>query len=608
LPLLIGVNGPFLLDDFANLPFAKAASESIDVFLQSIFANGSGPLRRPISNSSFTLNYFLFGSNPASFKAVNIAIHLLNSLLIFELCRNVLGLIKPDAKADKIYAISLLTCFIWAAHPIQVSTVLYVVQRMTLLSTLFMLCSLLLSISILKSQKTHIAKVKLFLMAIFLALSILSKEITVIFPLLVICILVHVDQAEMANFRAIKYKQSLILSVFIIAILGIAFGLFTLPKIIDSYGGRDFTFYQRITTEPRILADYLINIFSFNSRKMGLYLDSYQPRDVLNPLTWTPLAALLIGAVAIFAKRRKFPVVSFCIFWFLAAHALESTIFPLELAFEHRNYLALFGPALLLSSAIIGLGRTIKPSLQILVIGAFVLMTLGLTSVRAHQWSRIDLFVRGELNNHPNSKRALAHAITFDMELGNNNQAIRTIEYAQSIYHDSFFFKSYDLHLSCTSRDVKVDWKEQLNLLMNDPLQKDSSLTLRLLVNKVADGSCKYIDKIQLLDLLESAALHYRSSGNPYQAEQMFVLASRISEINGDINKSMRLLKSGYLANHQGDIALLELAYLQLNNNFIDEAQQTLNILKRRNLTMDADLSDLSNFILEKRSTDSKVY
>lgn len=49
------------------------------------------------------------------------------------------------------------------------------------------------------------------------------------------------------------------------------------------------------------------------------------------------MAIFIFIIIAIYTAKRK-PVISFCILFFFLNHIIESTIFPLEIMFEHRNY------------------------------------------------------------------------------------------------------------------------------------------------------------------------------------------------------------------------------------------------------------------------------
>src|SRR5690606_15551580 len=109
----------------------------------------SGPLKRPVSALSFSLNYyFADGFNPFYFKLTSIAIHLINGMLAGLLAYLVLGLCKPgtgsDEKNNKL--ISLAVSAIWLLHPVNLTSVLYVVQRMNSLAALFIFAGLALYI------------------------------------------------------------------------------------------------------------------------------------------------------------------------------------------------------------------------------------------------------------------------------------------------------------------------------------------------------------------------------------------------------------------------------------------------------------------------------
>lgn len=91
---------------------------------------------------TFAINYAIGGLNVAGYHIVNLAIHITNGILIYfliflTLARN--GSLKPKAKKLAIYA-----AFLFAVHPIQTQSVTYIVQRMEMLASMFMLIGLLL--------------------------------------------------------------------------------------------------------------------------------------------------------------------------------------------------------------------------------------------------------------------------------------------------------------------------------------------------------------------------------------------------------------------------------------------------------------------------------
>ena len=62
------------------------------------------------------------------------------------------------------------------------------------------------------------------------------------------------------------------------------------------------------------------------------------------PATLASIVAIVLLVATAWKYRKKAPVYTFAVFWFLGGHILESTVVPLELYIEHRNYLPLLGP------------------------------------------------------------------------------------------------------------------------------------------------------------------------------------------------------------------------------------------------------------------------
>ncbi|MGH9642737.1 MAG: hypothetical protein ACRD3Q_09940, partial [Terriglobales bacterium] len=86
----------------------------------------------PVSWLSHTLDYQLFGPNPAGPHAVNLLLHVVNALLIFWLLQAATGLVWR----------SLGTAALFALHPINVESVAWISERKDVLSMLFFLLAL----------------------------------------------------------------------------------------------------------------------------------------------------------------------------------------------------------------------------------------------------------------------------------------------------------------------------------------------------------------------------------------------------------------------------------------------------------------------------------
>src|SRR5690606_32282116 len=63
-------------------------------------------------------------------------------------------------------------------------------------------------------------------------------------------------------------------------------------------------------------------------------------RSIIDP--WTTLGAIVAIILCLLfaaAKARKYPLLTFAILFFFLNHLVEGTVIPLELVFEHRNFI-----------------------------------------------------------------------------------------------------------------------------------------------------------------------------------------------------------------------------------------------------------------------------
>ncbi|MGO4776033.1 tetratricopeptide repeat protein, partial [Lysobacter sp. 2RAB21] len=137
----VGLDGPYLFDDTFNLmPVRLWAAGRLD-WSEVMFGNVSGILGRPVSMASFMLSAAIGGATPLDYKVGNLAIHLVCSVVIFRLLQRLMA--ANHRSPDTVTVSAGLLTALWLLHPLHVSTVLYAVQRMAQLSTLFVLLALL---------------------------------------------------------------------------------------------------------------------------------------------------------------------------------------------------------------------------------------------------------------------------------------------------------------------------------------------------------------------------------------------------------------------------------------------------------------------------------
>jgi hypothetical protein len=420
---LPGLSGDYLFDDKSNLldnRHLDMETLSLHNLAGAAFSSGSGTLRRPVSMISFALNRYFFGISPYSNKVVNLGIHLLTGIALWILG----GLIIRSYQrrfADRFLPagaarwLPLVVAGLWLVHPLNLTTVLYIVQRMTGLSALFVvsgLCLYLLGRLRMQDGRPGLPLILTGLL-LFGGLAVLSKENGILMPLYMLVL-----EITLFGFRDRRASlQHSIIALFLLLILvpGIIalFYLYTHAGTYLNYSGRDFTLAERLLTQPRILLFYLKLVFMPTVQELGLYHDDIPISHGLfdPPSTLYAIIALSVLLTAGIALIRRAPLISLGILWFFAGHSLESTIIPLEIAHEHRNYLADFGillagAGLLLSAPLPRLAPVLYTTIPVLSICLF-----GYTTwVRSSQWSDNINHSMFEALHHPGSPRAVFSA------------------------------------------------------------------------------------------------------------------------------------------------------------------------------------------------------
>lgn len=399
-----GLHGDFFFDDEPNIlqvESLRLASLSAPALREALGSGLAGPSGRPVAQLSFAFNhYFSGGFDPFAFKAVNLALHALAGLLVFFLG---LRLLRAGAAAAAVLAA------VWLLHPLQLTTVLYAVQRMTGLSALFLFAALLLHVRGREGGGAAGAAQVAVAWGLLWPLSFLSKETGALFPLFALAW--ELILRRQATGRLDRFARMLA----VLAGLTFAAGLIyaALPAgqwLWAGYGFRPFTLAERLLTEGRVLWFYLGLMLLPRPDAFGLHHDDIAASTgLLDPWTTLPAWAGLAGlAWLAWRLRTKAPLASFGIAWFFIGHLLESTVLPLELAHEHRNYVPLFGILLAFVSALPqalaapGPRKTLGVALTAVAIGycAFV------TALRAQPFGDELRRSQVEVQHHPDSARA----------------------------------------------------------------------------------------------------------------------------------------------------------------------------------------------------------
>lgn len=407
-----GLQGGFFFDDGPSILFAQGVrleSLSRESIHQALMSGGAGPSGRPVAQLSFALNYYFSGFNPFVFKASNLAIHLACGFLVFCLAYRLLTAGGNAAKQGNTLIASGAVAALWLLQPIQLLPVLLVVQRMTSLSAFFLLAALLLHIYGREQGGRAGAAWILLAWAILWPLSFLSKETGALLPLFVLAWEVILRRASFGKLDRLAHAL-IVLAGLLLAGVAVYMLLGRAQWLWAGYGLRPFSLVERLLSEGRILWFYLGLMVVPRSEAFGLYHDDIVvSTGLFSP--WTTLPALfgLFGlAWLVWRLRRSAPLAAFGIAWFLIGHALESTVLPLELAHEHRNYLPLLGVLLVAGWALLRAleGTRRARTAGILLAGMALAYSALVTGLRANQFGEEVRRTQIEALHHPASARA----------------------------------------------------------------------------------------------------------------------------------------------------------------------------------------------------------
>jgi protein O-mannosyl-transferase len=410
---LPGLGGGFIFDDRPNIEenFALHLTElSVDGLMTASYSFQPGHGSRALPMLSFALDHWRGGGlDPRTFKATNLVIHALTAFALALLLRRLLTLAKWPARRAAV--VSLAVAGLWTIHPLQVSSVLYVVQRMQTLGTLFIVLALWAYLVARQAQidgqrsRTH-----LVLAGLFGALAFAAKEDALLLPLYTLVLELTVLRFRAAQPALARWLRRGYLAM---AMAGLALYLLVLLPHYWSWGdypGRTFSSVERLLTQGRVLVMYLGQILLPLPDRLPFFYDTLPvSRGLLDPPSTLP-AWGLVGALLALAWRwrERHPTFACGVLLFFAGHAMTSNVLNLEMAFEHRNHLPLIGALLALVSLSIMAGERLQLRPPV-VAGATMIVFIALgsaTLVKAYAWGEPLRFAQYSVEIAPDSERA----------------------------------------------------------------------------------------------------------------------------------------------------------------------------------------------------------
>jgi tetratricopeptide (TPR) repeat protein len=381
---------PFHFDDDHHVvanPFVRDLAYAPQYFHRpDLFSALPGhEMYRPLVLLSFALNYHWGGYDPLLWRLTAVALHGLCAVGVFLTAVHVSARLGPRPAPGRIRG-ALVAALLFALHPVLTETVDYASARSALLAATFVVWAFLLHILAARRRSVPARAALLALSLLLFAGGLLSKEIAIVFPALLLAAAWLEGRGYLAALPALLVAFLYLLlrrEVLGTAVVDFAARADALAAA-DAGSGGARTIVDNLFTQARVIGAYIC-LFLW-PRDLCIHRQVRESHTLLEPgvlLGVVVLAALLASGLRL---RRALPAASLGLLWFLVALGPESSIVPLnQVMNEHRLYLPGIGLALaagaLLRPRLARPSRVAWPALA----GAMALL-LVLTLRRNEEW------------------------------------------------------------------------------------------------------------------------------------------------------------------------------------------------------------------------------
>lgn len=401
---------------------------------------------RPVRTLTYALNYAVSGGKPFSYHLFNVLLHGLNAVLVFLLVRRLLA--SPVA--------GLIGGVLFAVHPVQTAAVAYISGRKDLLAAGFCLAGLVAFLRWKEEGRRRYA----VLAALAFLLGVLSKEVAIVFPVLVLLVDGYrasregsrqreprrekSNAADPSRFgllagvrRALTTSPVLYGSFGLLAVAALAYALFIVKASrMEGYWGGSweanlgtsfklFAHYLRLAvTGYPLVADYLGDVFPIS-------------RGLTERATLAALAGFLAYAVGIWLLQGRFPAVALGMLWFFIGLVPVLQWIPFhELAADHFLYLPMVGFALAVAGALSALEIERRSRFWAVLLSGLAILWAGMTVDRNWDWRNKQSLWEATLRQAPGSFRANANLGQLYFTQGRVEEALELSRKAAELMPD----------------------------------------------------------------------------------------------------------------------------------------------------------------------------
>jgi len=598
------ISGGFQFDDEFNLGGLEKVDDPRSAF-DFVFSGMAGPTGRPLALASFALQAKSWDQGAAAFLKVNIFIHLLNAALL-ALCLYQLALQRAINRNDAAIA-AVVAASLWVLMPLLATASLLVVQRMTTLSALFMFLGLsgylFARAKVDDNPKRALTGMSASLVA-GTVLATLCKESGLLLPVLVLVleatVLERPNGVTARNWRA---WQAVFLVLPLTLLLAYLASRINYPDA--RIASRDFNAWERLLTEARILWVYLLKAMVGIPSQLGIYQElPMVSRSLFNPATFLACVAWFAVLVASIVWRRRYPLFAVAVLWYLAGHLIESTVVPLELYFEHRNYIPVVGPLFALGSflflhpsrrRIAGVLVTVFAIVNAWFLYSFSSLS-GAPSFASRYWAA----------TYPESPRALSKMAKFQLVEGDPLRALQTIDTFVMAHPEHASMRITQLIILC-QLSPEQDHSNVVEQLERELPEVDFTYTtapmLYELFSTASGSNCKGVNLETVVSLAMTLRDNPRYTNEPMYNHAYQIMLADVARQQGDYDAQIDHLQQAITHWPSPDLNVMMVMAMggagkfDAARNFIDDAEARGPVNPAKAVMWRRDLQGLRGYI-----------
>jgi tetratricopeptide (TPR) repeat protein len=381
--------------------------------------------KRLLGYLTFALNYRLHGFDVAGYHVFNLAVHVLNGLLVYFLVKYSFMapfLVNSSSRGYSKH-IALFTGLVFVSHPVQTEAVTYIFQRFVSLVTFFYLFSLLMYVRwrLLVDSEGFINLRSLIFytlsfIAAFLAMKIKENAFTL--PIAIVLFeffffrgaAVYKDPLNFfIGITGVKYPIKMKM-IRVIRLYPVLLALLVIPLTLTGMGGspleissprspsmmglEDVSRTEYFLTQYRVFVTYMrLLLFPVGQNlchDYPVYGSFIAPQVLVSFLLFSSLFCLAVYLVC--RSRAGKPILrlaAFGILWFFLTLSVESTVVPLPMVInEYRLYLPSVGAIMAIVSSVFFLADRLEGKRRRAKIVAASILALLTIALQATTYAR----------------------------------------------------------------------------------------------------------------------------------------------------------------------------------------------------------------------------